>query len=232
MNYRHVYMLIIEHAKREVSLGLRPNGLYDYKKNFKNNYFEFHHILPRKLYPLWIKDKRNIVPLTAKEHYFCHELLYKIFPSRETFNALILITTDRKHKVTSAQYERARILNAKLMHDKMAGKKKNRLSVLKSAKTRTGTKRTKEQKERMKQAQIRYYASSASSNRRSGMLNKKQPDSFYEKRCKKVKCIETGMVFLSIGKAAEYINASNITGIFRSIKTGKTYKGLHYIYIC
>lgn len=37
MNYRHVYMLIIEHAKSEQKLGLRKKG--------NGNYYEAHHIL-------------------------------------------------------------------------------------------------------------------------------------------------------------------------------------------
>ena len=46
MNYRHIYMLIIEHAKKETFLGLRPKNRSQ-KKNFSNQYFEFHHILQK-----------------------------------------------------------------------------------------------------------------------------------------------------------------------------------------
>lgn len=232
MNYRHIYMLIIEHAKSEQKLGLRPRNTYDYRKNFKNHYFEFHHILPRKLYPLWSKNWKNIVPLTAREHYFCHELLYKIFPCRETFNALVLITTDRKHHVTNRQYERAKLLNSRLMHDKMIGKKKSIESVNKSAHTRTGSKRTEEQKQHMRDAQLAYYKSERCLNRHSGMLGKKQKDSFYERRhIKRVLCIETNEVFLSVGKVKEKLVNATTQGIYKSCITGKPYKGFHYKYI-
>lgn len=54
MNYRHVYMLIVEHAKSEQRLGLRPKNKQQ-RKNFPDKYFEFHHILPKSIYPLWVK---------------------------------------------------------------------------------------------------------------------------------------------------------------------------------
>jgi len=95
MNYRHVYMRIISHAKQEMELGLRPKN-QNQKKNFPNQYFEFHHILPRSLYPNWIKRKSNIVSLTQREHFFCHQLLTKIYPSNSMNAALWLMYTTRK----------------------------------------------------------------------------------------------------------------------------------------
>ena len=110
MNYRHIYMLIIEHARRESELGLRPKSIYS-KKDFSNKYFEMHHILPRSLYPLWIKDARNIVALTPREHYFCHQLLIKIFDSQEMICALWFMSHNKngRYNITSRQYEAAKI---------------------------------------------------------------------------------------------------------------------------
>lgn len=72
MNYRHVYCAIIRHAKSEEKLGIRVKG--------NGNYYEAHHILPKSLFPLWNKRKSNVVLLTAREHFFCHQLLVKIYP--------------------------------------------------------------------------------------------------------------------------------------------------------
>lgn len=105
MNYRHVYMLIIEHAKSEMKNGLRPKSSY-YRKNFPEQYFEFHHILPRSIFPNWIKRKSNIVALTAREHFFCHQLLTKIFPCREMFNALIAMCS--KGKLSKNQLDKCK----------------------------------------------------------------------------------------------------------------------------
>jgi len=49
------------------------------KRNSKNFiYYEAHHILPKCIFPELSKEKTNIVLLTAKEHYRCHELLIEM----------------------------------------------------------------------------------------------------------------------------------------------------------
>lgn len=98
MNYRHIYMLIIEHAKSEEKLGLRKKG--------NGTYYEAHHILPKSLFPLWEKEKRNLVLLTAREHFFCHQLLSKIYPSFEMYCAIWYMMNDNKHIISSKEYER------------------------------------------------------------------------------------------------------------------------------
>lgn len=112
MNYRHIYMLIIEHAKSEEKLGLRKKG--------NGIYYERHHILPKSLFPLWEHRYTNIVLLTAREHFFCHKLLTKIWPGREMnfalaaflfgYNSLNKQGVQRKgeYKITSRDYERIR----------------------------------------------------------------------------------------------------------------------------
>lgn len=117
MNYRHVYMLIIEHAKSEMKLGIRPKDIAQKRRDFKNQYFEFHHILPRSLFPNWKKKKFNIVCLTAREHFFCHQLLTKIYPSKEMGFALVSFISylQKKgcdYKITGREYERLRIFRA------------------------------------------------------------------------------------------------------------------------
>ena len=69
MNYRHVYMLIIEHAKSEMKNGLRPKSQAERRRKFINQSFEFHHVLPKSLFPNWVKRKSNLVCLTAREGY-------------------------------------------------------------------------------------------------------------------------------------------------------------------
>lgn len=101
MNYRNIYIKIIFKAKYEMKIGKRPASKYD-KKNFKE-YYEMHHILPRSLFKRWIKRKSNIVALTAREHFFCHQLLIKIWPSQEMYNAVIAF--QRFKKLNSKQYE-------------------------------------------------------------------------------------------------------------------------------
>lgn len=130
MNYRHVYMRIISHAKSEVETGLRPKSYWDRKKNFPNQYFEFHHILPRSLFPNWNKKESNIIALTAREHFFCHQLLTKIYPSNEMYCALILLTSRfspfknqrTDYRLTSREYETV-MQNASYLHSTTVGLK-------------------------------------------------------------------------------------------------------------
>lgn len=102
MNYRHIYMIIITKALNEQKLGLRK------KKN--GAYYEKHHILPKSIFPLWKDRPFNQVLLTAREHYFCHQLLTKIYPTKEMIFALWRLSHSGKHKVSSREYERLRVL--------------------------------------------------------------------------------------------------------------------------
>jgi len=95
MNYRHVYCVIISHAKSEEKLGIRAKG--------NGNYYERHHILPKSLFPLWKNRKSNIVLLTAREHFFCHQLLEKIYPNSGMFLALWRLATDGQNKYCSSR---------------------------------------------------------------------------------------------------------------------------------
>ena len=109
MNYRHIYMCIIAHAKSEEKSGLRKKG--------NGNYYERHHILPRSLFPLWKKEKRNLVLLTAREHFFCHQLLTKIYPSKEMYSALWMLYITRKGKkiISVKEYEKLKQIQAEKM---------------------------------------------------------------------------------------------------------------------
>ena len=100
MNYRHIYLRIISHAKQEEKLGLRKKG--------NGTYYERHHILPRSLFPLWVNRKSNLVLLTAREHLFCHQLLTKTYPGQPMDYALMMMV-NRGFVISSREYERLRI---------------------------------------------------------------------------------------------------------------------------
>lgn len=120
MNYRHIYMCIIAHAKSEQLQGLRPKN-QNQRKKFPNQYFEFHHILPRSLFPNWIKRESNIVPLTAREHFFCHQLLTKIYPSFEMHSAMWFLCISGKYKMSSRFYEKLKIEISKKLRENHKG---------------------------------------------------------------------------------------------------------------
>lgn len=122
MNYRHVYMCIIAHAKKETELGLRPKNQRN-KKNFPNQYFEFHHILPRSLFPNWKNRPTNKVTLTAREHFFCHQLLTHIYDCGEMYVAIYLMSHTRNNVLSSKEYEKVRLQCSKYLSKNSKGEK-------------------------------------------------------------------------------------------------------------
>lgn len=122
MNYRHIYMAIISHAQSEQKLGLRPKSKSQKRTSkFKDLYFEFHHVLPKSLFPLWETKKNNIVALTAREHFFCHQLLTKIYPSFAMQMALFRLANDGKHIVSSREYELLKVKFAEMQSKRKQG---------------------------------------------------------------------------------------------------------------
>lgn len=115
MNYRHIYCKIVSYAKSQEKLGLRKRG--------NGEYYERHHILPKSLFPLWENDERNLVLLTAREHFFCHQLLYKIYPCKEMNYALFYMANCKKEdmKLSSKQYEKVRLEYSNYKSDDMKG---------------------------------------------------------------------------------------------------------------
>lgn len=137
MNYRRIYMIIVTKAKEEMRLGLR--------KRRNGNYYEKHHILPKSLFPLWTKRESNLVLLTAREHFFCHQLLTKIYPSRQMNFALwsFLTKDNKKLKLSSKDFEVLRSLD----------KSKSQETKNKISKANKGKRRTEECVIKMKEYQ-------------------------------------------------------------------------------
>lgn len=69
MNYQRIYDAIIEKARSEN------------RKKGNGTYYESHHIIPKCLGGS--DEDLNRVLLTAKEHFICHKLLYKIYPKNK-----------------------------------------------------------------------------------------------------------------------------------------------------
>lgn len=130
------------------------------------NYYEAHHILPKSFFPNWKKRKSNIVLLTAREHFFCHQLLTKIYNCKEMKQAVVAFYTrpNADYKISSREYEKLQKMNAELARQRFLGKRKNPESVKKSANTRRGSKRSEEAKALMSKKQKELWASGAYAN--------------------------------------------------------------------
>lgn len=105
MNYQKVYDQIIDHAKKQ---GRSYNS---------GTYYERHHILPKCLggqgkTHQW-KIHPNIVLLTSKEHFICHQLLCHIYPNEPKLKFALWAmanqtTQNRNYRIGARQYERIR----------------------------------------------------------------------------------------------------------------------------
>lgn len=114
--YTRVYFGIIERAKtREL-----------------DSYFESHHIIPKSLGGT--NDKRNLVNLTAREHFICHLLLTKMVISenkRKMHYALWMMlkgnkNQERNFKISSKTYSKIKENYAESVRKSKTGR---RLSV-------------------------------------------------------------------------------------------------------
>jgi hypothetical protein len=100
MNYQNIYNQIIERAKNRKLEG----------------YKEKHHIIPKCLGG--DNSKKNLVELTAREHFLCHRLLCEVYPNNEKLLwALWLMAIGKQkrkntepYKVSSREYERVKLI--------------------------------------------------------------------------------------------------------------------------
>lgn len=231
MNYRHIYMLIIEHAKSQNRI--KSDG----------NYYERHHILPKSIFPLWSKRKSNIVLLTAREHFFCHQLLAKIYPSDQMFYALhsFISRPNADYKITSREYERLKNEFSKRMKENKPNLGRH-WTEEQRRKISEGTKRGMSQM--TDEAKVSWKVKNAEANRLMGLARRKpkqlkpkltkdewteKHSDYWKSKCRKVLCVETGEVFESVKAAKERYGKT--CKIDRAAREGKTSMGFHWKYL-
>ena len=99
MNYQSIHDNIIENARNRPIEG----------------YVEMHHIIPTCLGGT--DDIKNLVDLTAREHFIIHKLLVKIYPDNNSIayaiwmmvNGCTSETQERNYKVGAREYDRLRL---------------------------------------------------------------------------------------------------------------------------
>ena len=141
--YTRVYYTIVERAKSRIL----PDEVYT----------ERHHIIPQSFYRArnktgWLSGdhnaKKNLVNLTAKEHYICHLLLPKMLEGESKYKMLCAIirmaysNQEQRVKIPSRVYERVKIEKA-TMHSKLYSGKNN---------PQYGKKHSEETKEKLRKA--------------------------------------------------------------------------------
>lgn len=91
----------------------------------KINYYERHYILPKSLFPKWKYKLSNLVLLTARELFFCHQLLTKIYPSSSMNYALHAFCSrpNADYKISSREYAKIKEAFAREISKKFKNKK-------------------------------------------------------------------------------------------------------------
>jgi hypothetical protein len=156
MDYQKIYNQIIERAQNRKLEG----------------YKEKHHIIPKCLGGT--NDKENLVELTAREHFLCHWLLYRIYPNnKKLLYSFWLMSTRKGRKLTSSRaYQEAKVVFSESLKGKkqsketcekrslaMKGKKRGpnvKISLAKKGKLPpvAGKKYSDESKEKQRQAKL------------------------------------------------------------------------------
>lgn len=121
MNYEKIYENLIKSSKEKACDRQK-------EKSEGVSYYENHHIVPRSLGGS--DSDENVVLLTAREHFMCHWLLYKINPCKENAFSWWMMSnsagnkyhTDRKRQ-TSRSYEYAKKAFSLFIGDVHRGKK-------------------------------------------------------------------------------------------------------------
>jgi hypothetical protein len=121
MDYKRIYDKIIENAKKQ-------EEERRFLKKTQDDYYENHHIIPVSSGGSNLEE--NIAVLTAREHFLCHWLLYKINPSNANAFSWWMMSNNNGNKFhkerfrqTSKKYEYARIAFSKHITEVNTGRK-------------------------------------------------------------------------------------------------------------
>jgi len=140
MNYQNIYNQIIKRAQNRKLEG----------------YKEKHHIVPKCMGGS--NDKKNIVELTAREHFVCHRLLCKIYPDNLSLKSALwfLINAARVYQsryIPSGKiYENIKKEYALAQSRNMIGKKQSEETRVKKSKALIGVKKSKIHSENISKA--------------------------------------------------------------------------------
>lgn len=143
MDYEKIYKRLIERSTTEN------------RKKSSDVYYEQHHIVPKCLGGT--EDKKNLVLLTAREHFIAHKLLCEIYPNEgKLISAYWMMcnmksnTQERNYNVSNREYERLRIKFSKIQQLNLIGKSKSTETKQKIRLAKLGTTHSEESKQKMR----------------------------------------------------------------------------------
>ena len=154
MNYQKIYDQICQRAKDELEIRKQ-------NKKTKKEYYEGHHIIPQCMKGEgdsidW--DHPNIAPLTAREHFICHWLLYTIHPNnlkiQFAFEMMCFAKNNKQTRYTPSSRIIERARKTIIERNKEIGKLKIGKKYPKLSEAKIGFKFSKESIANMSIAQI------------------------------------------------------------------------------
>lgn len=195
MNYKKIYNKIILSAKNRA---------------VPNCYFEKHHIIPKSMGG---KDcDKNIVKLTAREHFIAHWLLVKIHNNKQMTYAFFCMTKQAESKnqrYTSHSFKYARERMGAWLSENRSGENHPMFGLKGLDNPNTGSRRSEKTKKKISESAKKRYINRPSHS------------------CKKVICVETGEVFNSVCAA----NKSTGGNVSYALTKGGTAGGFNFEYI-
>ena len=187
-------------------------------------YHETHHIVPKCMGGS--NDKENLIDLFAREHFEAHRLLALENPENDSLiyawacMAWVKDNNQQRTKITPEEYEEVKKRYSEMASRRYSGKNNPCY----------GRKHTDEEKKKMSKNHGKYFGESNHyyGKHHSEEIRKKMSDN--SKTKKKVICLETGEVFDSLTKAADFAGVSK-SAIMRACKgMCKSSGGYHWEY--
>ena len=217
-------------------------------------YTEEHHIVPRCLGGA--DTKTNLIELYAREHFIAHKLLAEENPTnlklQFAFGAMSQDNRGKRQDITPEQYEEAREVMSKAMSIKNAGTGNPMYGVHRYGKDNpnygkkhpgmgAGAKNSQygkhytlsyeEKLARSKRVKATWDSYTQEEREQRGSLVQGERNGMYgrygyTKRCVKVKCIETGEIFVSISDAERKFGKGGLKAALRLKKN--FWQGFHW----
>lgn len=180
------------------------------------------------MFPELAKDPTNIVKITYREHYICHWLLTKIYPSKEMDIAFWTMNSANSSKYVN---ECARDVHRLTFKKLMSGEANGMYGKRKELNPTFGTHLSEEIKLKFSQAQKRSYENPQrheiqKNAAKKGSFTRKYTGSHY---CR-IMCVETAEVFSSLREAERVTNIDR-NKIAISISKNSSIDGLTFIKI-
>ena len=194
---------------------------------------QYHHILPKSLFPAFEKNKDNLIPLSPYHHFLAHKILKDIFPTPEMNLAYAFMVRLLKENplITEEDYNQSIILANQSISEKLKGKEKSELHKQHISQSRMGMSYGPlSEKHKKKISDSMKGKNPSELNRKINSERMKQRVGEKNSQSKKILCVEDNLIFDTVKQCCDYYHISNL---HRYTQTGKIHTKLqkHFCYM-